>query len=61
MARRRRTAAGFESLEELARKTEILERELAVQRQALEKLRQMGLAHRKDIHETVTAVVRKTA
>jgi hypothetical protein len=61
MARRRRTAAGIESLEDLARKSEILERELAVQRQALEKLRQMGLTHRKQIPETVVHVVRKTA
>ena len=61
MARRRRTAAGIESLEDLARKAEILERELAVQRQALEKLRQMGLTHRKHVSETVNPVVRKTA
>jgi len=39
---RRPAAAGLESLEDLARKVEILERELAVQRQALEKLKQMG-------------------
>jgi len=61
MARRRRTAAGLESLEDLARKAEILERELAVQRQALEKLRQMGLAHQKEIRDTAAPVVRKTA
>jgi hypothetical protein len=61
MARRRRTAAGIESLEDLARKTEILERELAVQRQALEKLRQMSLTHSKHVAETATPVARKTA
>ena len=61
MARRRRTAAGIESLEDLARKTEILERELAVQRQALEKLRQMALTHSKHVSETATPAVRKTA
>ena len=61
MARRRRTAAGIESLADLARKSEILERELAVQRQALEKLRQMGLTHAKHASETVPAVVRKSA
>jgi hypothetical protein len=61
MARRRRTAVGIESLEDLARKSEILERELALQRQALEKLRQMGLAHTKNVSETVSPVARKTA
>ena len=40
---RRRAAAGMESLEDLARKVAILERELRVQRLALEKLKQMGL------------------
>ena len=64
MARRRRLAAGIESLEDLARKAEILERELAVQRQALEKLRQMASTSRKDIPQPVARVapvVRKTA
>jgi hypothetical protein len=39
---RRPAAAGLESLEDLDRKVAILEQELAVQRGALEKLRQMG-------------------
>lgn len=39
---RRRAAAGMESLEDLARKVTVLERELRVQRLALEKLKQMG-------------------
>lgn len=51
MPRRRRTAAGLESLTDLARKCEILERELAVQREALEKLRQMGAVRHKDTDE----------
>lgn len=60
MARRRRTAAGLESLQDLARKTEILERELALQREALEKLRQMA-APRKDMLEPAPSSARKTA
>ena len=61
MARRRRTAVGFESLEELARKAEILERELAIQRQALEKLKQMGPASRRDFHDAIRPTIRKSA
>jgi hypothetical protein len=61
MARRRRTAAGIESLEDLARKSAILEEELALQRQALEKLKQMGLTHAKHVSEIVSPVVRKSA
>ena len=61
MARRRRTAAGLESLQDLARKTEILERELALQREALEKLRQMGAAPRKNVVESDPPSARKTA
>lgn len=41
MARRPRTV-GTESSADLARKAEILEREMAVQRDALERLRQMA-------------------
>jgi hypothetical protein len=40
---RRRAAAGMESLEELARKVAILERELKIQRLALDKLKQLGI------------------
>jgi len=39
---RRHSAAGMESLEDLARKVAILERELRTQRLALDKLKQMG-------------------
>jgi hypothetical protein len=39
---RRRMASGLESSAELARKIAVLERELAVQRDALEKLKQMA-------------------
>jgi hypothetical protein len=61
MARRRRTAAGLESLEDLARKSEILERELALQRDALEKLRQMSAPARKDAVDSDPAAARKFA
>jgi hypothetical protein len=60
MARRRRTAAGMDSLQDLARKTEILERELAVQRQAIERLKAMANTT-KHVAATVTPLVRKTA
>ena len=39
---RRRVAAGMDSLEDLARKAAVLERELALQRHALDKLKEMG-------------------
>jgi len=60
MARRRRMAAGLESLADLARKCAILERELVVQRQALEKLKQMG-APRRDVLDASSPAVRRTA
>jgi hypothetical protein len=44
MARRRRMVQGVESSQDLARKLEVLERELAVQRTAMEKLKQLGPA-----------------
>lgn len=61
MARRRRTAAGLESLADLARKTEILERELAVQRQALDRLREMAVEPRKDAVEPPSLPARTSA
>lgn len=61
MARRRRTAVGSDSLEELARKAEILERELALQREALDKLKEMGTARRQEREEPIAPVARKTA
>jgi hypothetical protein len=57
---RQRCAAGMESFEDLARKVKILERELAVQRVALDKLKQMGSAPRYQ-PEHVFAPIRKTA
>jgi hypothetical protein len=56
---RRSAAAGLESLEDLARKVAILEQELAVQREALERLRLMG-PEAKRAAETV-APARKSA
>jgi hypothetical protein len=44
MARRRRMVQGVESSQDLARKLEVLERELAVQRTAMEKLKQLATA-----------------
>lgn len=46
MPRRRRMVQGVESPQDLARKLEVLERELAVQRNAMEKLKQLGPAGR---------------
>jgi hypothetical protein len=62
MARRRRTAAGMDSLEDLARKSAILEQELAVQREALDKLRKLGRTRKPAEDSAATApTVRKTA
>ena len=44
MPRRRRMVQGVESSQDLARKLEILERELAVQKAAMEKLKLLGPA-----------------
>lgn len=52
MARRPRTV-GTESALDLARKAEILEREMAVQRDALERLKQMGTSRHPDAAEQV--------
>ena len=58
MARRRRTAAGTDSFEDLARKTRILARELSLQRDALDRLKRMA----KDPTPPATPpAVRKTA
>lgn len=43
MPRRRRMVQGVESSQDLARKLEVLERELAVQRTAMEKLKQLRI------------------
>ena len=57
---RRRTPAGMDSSEDLTRKVEILERELEVQRVAIEKLKDMGKG-RHSVPESVTPAVRKSA
>ena len=46
MPRRRRVVQGVESAQDLARKLEVLERELAVQRTAMEKLKELGAARK---------------
>jgi hypothetical protein len=46
MTRRPRTAPGMESLDGLAEKVKVLEREMALQRTALERLKEMGADHR---------------
>ena len=57
MPRRRRMVQGVESSQDLARKLEVLERELAVQRAAMEKLKQLGA----DKRATTRTTGRKTA
>ena len=57
---RRRAAAGMDSFEDLARKIAVLERELAVQRRALDKLKEMGPAPKR-VPEMIIAPARKTA
>lgn len=52
MARRPRTV-GTESALDLARKAEILEREMAVQRDALERLKQMGTSRHPDADQVL--------
>lgn len=56
MPRRRRVVQGVESSQDLARKLEVLERELAVQRAAMEKLKELGPSRR-----VTPASSRKTA
>jgi hypothetical protein len=60
MARRRRMATGIDSYEDLARKTRILEQELALQQQALERLKQMSAGPKHDPAES-TQAASKTA
>jgi hypothetical protein len=43
---RRRTAPGMDSLDGLAEKVKILEREMALQRKALDRLKEIGSDHR---------------
>jgi hypothetical protein len=56
MPRRRRGVQGVESSQDLARKLEVLERELAVQRAAMEKLKELSTSPKK-----TPAAGRKTA
>ena len=42
MPRRRRVVQGVESPQDMARKIEVLERELALQRAAMDKLKELG-------------------
>ena len=60
MPRRRRMVQGVESSQDLARKLEVLERELAVQRAAMEKLKLLGPSA-KATPEPARAPGRKTA
>ena len=60
MARRPRTV-GTESALDLARKAEILEREMAVQRDALERLKQMSTARRPEPDQVVAPRTKRTA
>ena len=46
MPRRRRVVQGVESPQDMARKLEVLERELALQRAAMEKLKELGPARK---------------
>jgi hypothetical protein len=60
MARRPRTV-GTESALDLARKAEILEREMAVQRDALERLKQMSTAKPRERERVLNARTKRTA
>jgi hypothetical protein len=60
MPRRRRMVQGVESSQDLARKLEILERELAVQKAAMEKLKLLGPAS-KAVTDTPRLPRRKSA
>ena len=60
MPRRRRSAAGMDSVQELARKVAILEREMALQQQALERLKEMG-ARPRAAAQNVVPLMRKSA
>ena len=53
---RRPKPAGFESSADLARKMEILQREMASQREALERLKQMGPRPEPPRHTNVSSV-----
>ena len=60
MARRPRTV-GTESALDLARKAEILEREMAVQRDALERLKQMSVSRPPERERVLNGRTKRTA
>jgi hypothetical protein len=57
----RSKAAAADPFADLARKLEILEQEMAVQRRALDRLREMGRTPRDTVSKPSLALVRKTA
>ena len=57
---RRRTAPGMDSLNGLAEKVKVLEREMALQRKAMDRLKEMGSGHRLS-EEREVQPARKTA
>jgi len=61
MTRRRRTAPGMDSLADLEQKVKILEREMAVQRKAMDRLKELGSERRVAGPREMPAAVRKTA
>jgi hypothetical protein len=56
---RRPKEVGLESAADLARKTEILEREMARQRAALDRLREMAEVRRSDLEPTAHDTVKR--
>jgi hypothetical protein len=60
MPRRPRTV-GIESSLDLARKAEILEREMATQREALERLKEMGTTRQIDGEDNTTQPIQRPA
>ena len=60
MPRRPRTV-GIESSLDLARKAEILEREMATQREAIERLKQMGNSRQIEGDEDTTQPIQRPA
>jgi len=60
MTRRPRTV-GTESSFDLARKAEILERELAVQRDAIERLKQMGTSRHAQTEQALDRRTKRSA
>lgn len=59
--RRREKSGGTDPLANLAQKIEILERELALQRQAMDRLKQIAVDHRARRMTRAIATGRKTA